>query len=95
MYSQNVCTMHNHTGCIYFIRGNLLFLRILFSNVTIFGLATVLHVVKMLCAQNLNSNNQRQQNKLTNLEEDFSELQSAKSAEIDHVLEAFSSLNTP
>ena len=86
--------MHNHTGCIYFLRGNLLFLRILFSNVTIFCVDTLLHVVKVLFVQKLSSNDQRQQNELENLEEYFFRVAGAKSAEIHHVLEACSSLKT-
>ena len=63
-----------------------------------FGSATFLHVLKMLCAQNSSSNDQKPQNELETSEIRFKDifalLASPKSAKIDHLLEPFSSMNT-
>ena len=47
-----------------FLRLDFLFLRILFSNVTMFGFATILYAVKVLCVQNSCSNIETVQHEL-------------------------------
>ena len=55
----------------YFLCGDLSFLRILFSNVTIFSFASFLHVVEVLCVKKITSNIETLQNSLDKSEEGF------------------------